>query len=397
MSIFVIGGTGFIGRRVFRCWRRAARKSSAWTSTPAPPPSSDLGEQVRVVRGDVTQFDDVMAATVAAKPRGWSTCVFPRQRARPARRDQAEHRRHGQLLRGGAALRRNRVVFASSLAVSGEQKHLRRPHVTEDDFRHGHVQYAMHKIFNEWQAQDYREKYGMEITAIRPANVTGPDKIVGSVDHVKCITLPARGEPISFPYKDAMRCPIHVDDIAEVFARVLLADKPRHAVYNSGGMPISLGDLADLVREFLPDAQITLRARDRRQGELRQLPDRQHAAWSRSSACSICPTASACCRSSTTPAARPACRPSRADQFAMPEAVHSIGISAGANKYSPSLSGGGWGRVKSTVAVAMTIDARRLYLIAASILLLSARMRRAVGFCRRGLVTCATGQRPDGR
>jgi nucleoside-diphosphate-sugar epimerase len=54
-----------------------------------------------------------------------------------------------------------------------------------------------------------------------------------------------------------MRAPIHVDDIAEVFARVLLTDKPRHAVYNSGGTPISLGELADLVREFLPDAQIT--------------------------------------------------------------------------------------------------------------------------------------------
>jgi nucleoside-diphosphate-sugar epimerase len=151
----------------------------------------------------------------------------------------------------------NRVVFASSLAVSGEQHHYGERIVNEDDFRHGHVQYAMHKIFNEWQAQDYREKYGMEITAIRPANVTGNDKIVGSVDHVKCITFPARGEAISFPHKDAMRCPIHVDDIAEVFARVVLTDKPRHAVYNSGGTPISLGELADLVREFLPDAQIT--------------------------------------------------------------------------------------------------------------------------------------------
>src|SRR6266481_3752430 len=63
----------------------------------------------------------------------------------------------------------NRVAYASSLAVSGEQHFYGDRVVTEDDFRHGHVQYAMHKIFNEWQAQDYREKHGMEITAIRPA------------------------------------------------------------------------------------------------------------------------------------------------------------------------------------------------------------------------------------
>jgi nucleoside-diphosphate-sugar epimerase len=129
--------------------------------------------------------------------------------------------------------------------------------VTEDDFRHGHVQYAMHKIFNEWQAQDYREKHDMEITAIRPANVTGPDKIVGSVDHVFCITHPARGKPVKFPYRDAMRCPIHVDEIAEIFARVIMTDKPQHWVYNTGGLAISLGELADIVRGYLPDAEIS--------------------------------------------------------------------------------------------------------------------------------------------
>ena len=89
----------------------------------------------------------------------------------------------------------NRVVYASSVAVSGEQKFYGERVVNEDDFKHGHVQYAMHKIFNEWQAQDYREKHAMEITTIRPANVTGPDKVVGSVDHVFCITHPARGKP----------------------------------------------------------------------------------------------------------------------------------------------------------------------------------------------------------
>jgi len=54
-----------------------------------------------------------------------------------------------------------------------------------------------------------------------------------------------------------MRLLIHVEDMAEIFARVLLADAPRHALYNSGGIPASLGELADIVRGFLPDARIT--------------------------------------------------------------------------------------------------------------------------------------------
>ncbi len=151
----------------------------------------------------------------------------------------------------------NRVVYASSLAVSGQQKHFGDRMVTEDDYQYGDYQYAQHKRFNEFQAEDYNRKYGMTITGVRPANVTGPDKVRGSVDHVNCVTQPARGKPISFPFADAMRCPIHVDDIAEVFARVLMTDKPKHSIYNSGGQAISMGDLAKIVRGYLPDAQIS--------------------------------------------------------------------------------------------------------------------------------------------
>jgi nucleoside-diphosphate-sugar epimerase len=35
---------------------------------------------------------------------------------------------------------------------------------------------------NEWQAHDYGEKFGMLITGIRPANVTSPDQVRGSVE-----------------------------------------------------------------------------------------------------------------------------------------------------------------------------------------------------------------------
>jgi len=38
---------------------------------------------------------------------------------------------------------------------------------------------------------------------------------------------------------------------------VIMTDKPQHWVYNTGGIAISLGEIADLVREFLPDAKIT--------------------------------------------------------------------------------------------------------------------------------------------
>ena len=148
------------------------------------------------------------------------------------------------------------TVYAGSFAPNGRQSNYGDRAVTEDDPVHGEYQYARHKIMNEWQALDYIEKFGMCITGIRCAYVTGPDKVRGSVDHVRCITEPARGNAITLPFKDAMVCAIHVDDMAEVFARVLMADKPAHRIYNTGGTSVSLGEIADIVRSYLPDARI---------------------------------------------------------------------------------------------------------------------------------------------
>src|SRR5262249_58740734 len=140
---------------------------------------------------------------------------------------------------------------------SGQQSHFGDRLVNEDDPVHGTSQYAMHKIFNEFQAKKYIKNYGMSIIGVRPANVTGPDKVRGSVDHVQIMTDPARGKPVHLPSKGMMRLLVHVDDMADIFTRILLAEAPRHHLYNSGGIPVSLGDLADAVRGFLPNAQIT--------------------------------------------------------------------------------------------------------------------------------------------
>src|SRR5438105_840089 len=258
MSILVIGGTGFIGRRLVPLLAQRGEEIVCMDINPQTADYSALGKQVRVVRGDISQFDDVMARMVETKPsRVVNLAYYIGSDLPPRVAFKLNVLGMDNCFEAARLAGCNRVVYASSVAVSGEQKFYGERIVNEDDFKHGHLQYAMHKIFNEWQAQDYREKHGMEITTIRPANVTGPDKVVGSVDHVFCITSPARGKPVSFPYKDAMRCPIHVDEIAEIFARVIMTDKPQHMAYNTGGQAISMGELADIVREFLPDARIT--------------------------------------------------------------------------------------------------------------------------------------------
>ena len=219
-----------------------------------------VGDKVKVVRGDVTQFDDVIGAMQESRAdRVVNLSYFIG--------DLAPHVAFKLDIQGMdncfEAARRSGVkhtVFASSVAVTGQQTEFGERLVDETDERRGETQYAVNKIINEWQSHDYRRAYGMTITCIRPANVTGPDKKFGSIDHVNCMCQPARGQSVTFPHADTMRCVIHVEDMAEVFARVVLTDKPKYETYNSGGAMVSLAELAAQVREFLPEADIRFEA-----------------------------------------------------------------------------------------------------------------------------------------
>lgn len=259
MAVLVLGGAGFIGPRVMRRLVERGQDVACMDINPNAPSIADLKGKVKVLRGDITLMDDVMRVMLDVKPDRVLNLAY--------------------LLGSGDgdphfAVRLNvlgmdncfeaarlcgikRVVYASSLAVYGPQRNFGERAVTEDDLRLGSGVYSVSKIYNEHQAEWYNKAFGMAITGVRPANVTGPDKVRGSMNHVLCQVLPAKGEPVSFPFRDTMTLPIHVEDISEVFVRVTLADSTRYPVYNSGGESVSMGQLADIVKGYLPDARIT--------------------------------------------------------------------------------------------------------------------------------------------
>jgi nucleoside-diphosphate-sugar epimerase len=258
MTTLVLGGTGFIGKRAVPRLVQRGEKVVVMDINPGAADFSEFGDQVEVMRGDIMQFQDVVTAIMHSKPDRIMNLAYLLGSG-----DDTPHFTMKLNILGmdnsfeaARICGVNRVTYASSIAVSGQQSNFGDRVINEDDPMYGTSQYAMHKRFNEFQAQQFNSVYGMSITGIRPANVTGPDKVRGSTDHVQCVTLPAAGEPVSFPKAGLMRLPVHVDDIAEAFVRVTMVDKSAHEIYNSGGYPISLGDLAAIVKKFLPDAEI---------------------------------------------------------------------------------------------------------------------------------------------
>jgi nucleoside-diphosphate-sugar epimerase len=271
MKVLVLGGAGFIGPRVMRRFLERGHEVYCADVNPRSPTIDAIRDKIEVAHGDVTVFEDVMEAMIKSKPdRVLNLAYLLGSTPDGLTGDQDPHFAVRLNILGmdncfeaARLLGVKRVVYASSLAVYGQQRHYGDRPLTEDDVRMGTGVYSASKIYNEHQAEWYNRAYEMQITGVRPANVTGPDKMRGSMDHVLCITQPARGLEVRFPFGDSMRLPIHVEDISEIFARVTLADSTRHQVYNSGGETISMGQLADLVRGFLPNAQISF---DREEG-----------------------------------------------------------------------------------------------------------------------------------
>src|SRR5260370_18588466 len=117
MTTFIAGGTGFIGRRLVPLLAQRGGEIVCMDINPQTADFGNLGNQVKVVRGDVSQFDDVMAAMTAAKPQlainlAYWLCNEPPPRVA----FRLKNLRLDYAVQAALLTRSNRVAYASPLA-----------------------------------------------------------------------------------------------------------------------------------------------------------------------------------------------------------------------------------------------------------------------------------------
>lgn len=156
-----------------------------------------------------------------------------------------------------------RMIMPSSMSVYGNTQSIYgNKAVHEEDYcgpQHQSFTYALMKILNEFMAQKYNVKHNVSIITTRPSVVFGFGRQRSSLMWAEDFaTLPAIGKPIHLPFPESNRDNfIYVEDCAEQMVQLCLKEKLSHFVYNTGSESASGTQLAKIIKELIPSAQIT--------------------------------------------------------------------------------------------------------------------------------------------
>src|SRR6478735_5918681 len=148
MSIVVMGGAGFIGRRMIPLLAAAGHSVTCVDIdvSGARAAFSRWGDKVTVMRGDVTQFDDVIGAVQESRCERLINLSYFIGELAPHIAFKLDVQGMDNCFEAARRCGVKHTVFASSLAVTGQQSHFGERPVDETGERKGETQYALNKI-----------------------------------------------------------------------------------------------------------------------------------------------------------------------------------------------------------------------------------------------------------
>ena len=229
MSIFVTGGTGFIGTQVVRTLLEEGKKDIViFDIHPARSSLRDVEDQIELVEGDLGNISHVLNTIKAFRPK--VTYHLGGMLSTPSDTDPAAAFRANAIgafhvLEPAKLFDVPQVLFSSTIGTYGLN-------ITEkvlNDFTLQRPQlfYGATKVFCEHTGLFYRRKYGLDFRSVHYPAIVGPGvKTPGVAQYTSwAIEDSAKGNPFTIAVKPETRCPVmYFKDAA--LAIVKLANAP---------------------------------------------------------------------------------------------------------------------------------------------------------------------------
>ena len=263
MSIMVTGGTGFIGNRIIR---KLLDRGEDVVCFDLAPPRNNLepyADRINFYRGDISQIPHLLEAINTFDVRKiihMAALLPPDTEDRPHFGMSVNIQGTNNVFEAARWSNIQRVVYASSIAVYGVQETFGDRPINETDLSDPINVYGMTKAANDFSAGRYRERYNMDIRGVRICTVFGHGRVTGMTGMIGglMMSLPAIGKPVTMQFDPNEASPmIHAEDAAEIFVQVSLSNNLQHPIYIRGGHLATIQDIANIVKEYIPEAQIT--------------------------------------------------------------------------------------------------------------------------------------------
>lgn len=263
MTLLVTGGTGFIGSNVLRGLVDKGERPIAYDLMPDFNLIDDISDKIEIIRGDVLDFPNLMRVTKnheVDRIVHMAYLLIDASRKNPYMAMEINIQGTNNVLEVARILDLERVVLASSVGVYGSAEYYggTSVEVDEESSTKPTTLYGACKVLNEFTLEFYSEKYGLDLIALRPTQVYGPGRTRGGVAFMsRLIEDPARGKPVVLDYPpDQEHDWLYVEDAADAFVVACFAERPKHNIFNIAGGTYSLGEVANYVKELIPDAKI---------------------------------------------------------------------------------------------------------------------------------------------
>jgi nucleoside-diphosphate-sugar epimerase len=259
MKILVVGSSGYIGRQVVK---HLAEQGAQVVGFDLVTESQPTGAGVTFVRGNMTNLEEVMAAIVDhGVQRIVALGYFMTPLLAPECRDLLNAARVNiigvtNLFEAARLVHLQRVIFASTVGIFGHQDAYGPELINEETEPHAPKSlYGLMKLVNNAMAERYTKTYGIQVVKVHSTAVIGPGNTAFSR---RMIQFPALGKPGfgNWP-SSGPRNIVGVSDIAQLYAKMAIADEVKHDTYMGTGPSPTGREIADIVKRYLPNAEIT--------------------------------------------------------------------------------------------------------------------------------------------